>query len=388
MVFCLLYWYDEFMFKKKVFIIFVFSFIIACFFQYVRWATFDFVDASMWANQARYFETGNNEQFNMLAGYGHPGGPIIEGVISFKHLLGISYEYSLVLFMVLFNSLIIASICVLCFLLKKNNYWWMIALSTLSLNRLYDFSTPPAALIGPLIVFLCLLTLYIYENKDNIKTPAIIFWSFIAGLAVSVRVDMGVFFTLIFLIFLKQILSWKKIFIIIVGAFVSFFIFDPFMYFMPLKHIKDLIYKITFHYAEFAPTHLSFLNVLNISSLLIISIFLALVLIFISKRKELIIPFKFILMLLFSTIVLYFIFLTSDYQALRYFQSIIFVWEVFLPIFIFSLTKRISFSFLETEIQKIKAQKIMDIFFVIVLVGYQLFLFSLWFFYGSVAYLV
>lgn len=367
------------MLKRQIIFIAIFSFIISLFFQWMRWGTLDFTDAYMWANQAEYFQTNDSRQFDALLAYGHPGGTIIEGTIAIHEIFNISYNNSLVIFITIFNSLIIAGISVLCFLLRRNYLWWITILSTLSISVMYAFSTPPSAIVSPLIVFLCLLTLYFYENKEKIKIPQILFFAFISGLAVATRADIGIFSTLVFLIFLlyKKIIDWKKLFVTIFSSIFFFILFDPFMHFMPLQHIKDLISKIVFHYAEYNPTHMTFFNVLDISFLSFVGIFLSVFLLFMRKKIKLMLPTNFILMLFLITISLYTIFLTSHYQAARYFQPIIFIWEVFLPLLIFNLTSNISFKFLNTAGKNEVGRKIVNIFFVVILVGFQVYLFYL-----------
>ena len=237
--------------KQKLFFVLIFSFIIAFFFQWTRWKTFDFLDSSVWSNQAKYVETGDPQEFNALAAYGHPGGPIIEGTIVLHKMFKKSYNDSLVMFMTILNSLVITAICILCCLLRKNNLWWIAVLSTLSLSVMYDFSTPPSAIVSPLIVLMSLLTLYFYENKNKIKIQYFLIFSFVIGLAVATRVDIGVFCALVFLLFLrfKNTINWKGFFIIAFGSVISFILFNPFMYFMPIQHTRDLISKIIFHYA-------------------------------------------------------------------------------------------------------------------------------------------
>ncbi|MEI6580970.1 MAG: hypothetical protein WCO07_02235 [bacterium] len=366
--------------KQKLFFVLIFSFIIAFFFQWTRWKTFDFLDSSVWSNQAKYVETGDPQEFNALAAYGHPGGPIIEGTIVLHKMFKKSYNDSLVMFMTILNSLVITAICILCCLLRKNNLWWIAVLSTLSLSVMYDFSTPPSAIVSPLIVLMSLLTLYFYENKNKIKIQYFLIFSFVIGLAVATRVDIGVFCALVFLLFLrfKNTINWKGFFIIAFGSVISFILFNPFMYFMPIQHTRDLISKIIFHYAEFTPTHMTFLGVVGISSLAFVSIFLAICLFFLRKKIKLILPDSFVIMLVLMTIFLYFVFLTSHYQAQRYFQPIIFIWETLLPLFVFNLTPQISFNFLKKTSQEKRALKIVNIFIIIVLGSYQMSLFYLW----------
>lgn len=367
----------------QIVFVLIFSFIVAFFLQWTRWKTFDFVDLGAWSGQAEYFELGDARQFNQLGAYGHPGGTIVEGTILFHKVFDMPYVNSLVVFMTILNSLIISLVCVFCVLLKKHNFWWITTLSTLSISAMYNFSTPPTTLISPLIVLLCLLTLYFYENKEKIKIIPILFFAFVVGLSVATRADIGIFCSGVFLIFLrlKNTITWKNFFILIFSSFLFFVLFDPYMHFMPFLHIKDLISKIVFHYAEFSPTHMTFGNVFDISSLSFISVILSVVLLLMRKKIKPLVPIGFIIILILMTIFLYTVFLTSHYQAARYFMPIIFIWEVFLPLFIFNFTPLIYFRFLQTANQNEKAIKIIDISIAFLLIACQISLFCfLWIF--------
>lgn len=353
------------MFKRRAFKIFIFAFIFAFIFQGLRWKEFRILDGSVWSDQAFYVQSGDVREFDFTKAYGHPGGTVIEGVSSLSNLFDPSRKHStqiLMLFLSFFNSLTIAGVCVLCYLLRKNDYWWIIALSILSLDRLYDFATPPTAIVTPLVVFLSLLTLYLYENKEKIHIRHILCWSLVAGLSIATRFDIGIFCASslgLFLVF-KKVINLRNIFFAVGGTLASFVLFDPFMWFMPVQHIKDLIYKIIFHYAEYTPTHLSFSNVFYFSVLAFIGVILSIMILFSKKKIKSPLPLDFTIILLSMTSVLYVIFLTAHYQAQRYFQPIISIWEMFLPILIFAFLPKI-FPAYSTE----KKQKITAFFFVV-----------------------
>jgi len=76
------------------------------------------------------------------------------------------------------------------------------------------------------------------------------------------------------------------------------------------------------------------------------------------------VPHKFIYILFPLTILLYWIFLTSQYQATRYFLPLINIWQTLLPLFIFSLTANLKPALLKT----------VNLFFIIILI-----LFPIWF---------
>lgn len=367
--------------KKTFYIIIVISFIVSFFFQWIKWKDVNFLDSHMWANQAQYVQTSDTREFDAKRAYGHPGGLVVEGTIVLHNLFKIPYTDSLAIFITVFNSIIISVICLLCYLMYGNHLWWLITLSTLAMNSAYDNATPTSAIVSPLIVFLSLLTLYFYKNKDKFNLKSIFALSLVIGLATSVRLDISIFCSVFFLGFLvfTNTIDWKRLFYIISGSFVTFCILDPFMWFMPFQHIKDLIVKIIFHYSEFLPYHLTFISVFIISMLTIISILLAASIILLKNKIKLLIPENFIKTLIVMTIILYIIFLTSHYQAERYFHPIIFVWEVLLPLFIFNLTTHITYSLSSNIDKSIKFVKFLNFSIFLIFISYHLFLFYIWY---------
>lgn len=318
---------------KKVFFI---SFFCACLLQGIRWTTLSIIDQGMWANQAEYVETNNPQQFNPLTAYGHPGGPIIEGTIALHHM-GLSYNNALIFFLVVCNGFFIAVTCVLAWLLNKNRLWWISVLGILSMHPLYSEVTPTSAVVAILLSCLCLLTLYLLEYNGTIKNKHLIIWSFIAGFAIATRTDVATITTFVFAAILFPKIGFRKICAVMIGAFVSFCVLDPFMWYMPIQHIKGLIDKVTLHYAHFQPYSLPLGTVVEISLLAGISMMFSIV--FMSWKSKLSLPVskRFIIGLIVLTIGLYCIFLTAHFQAIRYFVPIIFMWELLLPVFLFSL---------------------------------------------------
>jgi hypothetical protein len=341
--------------------VFIFSLIVACAFQWFIFAKLNTADFSVWAKQAEYVQTKNPAQFDFLLAYGHPGGPIIEAVIFLHNTFGLPYENSLLIFIVVLDGLTIAGASAICYALSKNNLWWPIVLVTLSANWLYISSTPPSTIVSLLIAFLCLFSLCIYK-KEKMKPSFLVFWSILAGFIIATRVDIGVVMTLAFFIFLKPKLSWRQIFWMMLGIVVSFILFDPFMWFMPIRHIGDILFKIIYLYGYFAPNRLSFSQVLTISVFTFVSMFFSIIFLFMKEKIESPLPLKLIYVLLIVTAALYTVFLTAQCQATRYFLPLTNIWEVFLPLFIFSLTKNLRPTF----------SSVANIFFIVILILYPL----------------
>lgn len=337
---------------KKVFI---FSFVIACVLQGFIFIKFSMADFNMWARQGEYIQTGNPIQFDFLQAYGHPGGPLIEGVVFIREIFGFSYQNSLMTLMIILGGLAVAGASVISYLLTKNNWWWPIVLVVLSTNWLYVCSTPPSTVVSLYIPFLFLFSLYIYK-KEEIKNSFLVWWSLLAGFTMATRVDIGGFMIICFLICLKPKISWRQALWLSLGAGASFVLFDPYMWFMPIQHLGDLLFKIIYHYDEFVPSKISLSSVLTFSIFSLVSMFFAFVFLFIEKKS--LIPKRFIYVFLIATLILYTIFLSANYQAPRYFIPIINIWQMILPSFVFSLTSNL----------KPSLERTVNIFLIVILI--------------------
>lgn len=357
--------------KRRFFIFFTCIFIVSVLFQGIQWKEFDMVDSGIWGNEARYVLDNDPREFNFLAAYGHPGGPIIEGAIVLHALFDLPYDTSVLVLVTLLNSLFVAGACVLAVLLRRGSLWWIVVLGTLSLNRLYDYATPPSAVVTVIIAFLCLLTLYIFEKKERLKPAYLICWGIVSGLAIATRADVGLFSSAVFLALLVPRIGWRVTALLIGEAVLVFAIFDPFMWFMPVQHLKDLVFKIVYHYADFAPAHLGLTEVVTFSSIAFVSMFLSVQFLLLRKRIMSPLPPLFIGALLSMAGAFYVVFLTADYQATRYFLPILFIWEMFLPLFIFWLIDAVQFSFMSSESSQFTARRVMKWFVVVLIYFYH-----------------
>jgi hypothetical protein len=313
---------------RKLLSIFLISFLVACIFQSIRWTKPENIDVNMWINQARMFGTPDPQQYDFLLGYGHPGGPIIIGIKVF-HSVGIHYKAALMLLLTLCNSFGIGLIAVLCYILRKDTIWWIAATLVLSLQWMFDLATPPSALAAILVVLLCIYTLYLYEQYIKINNNFIIVWGVISGILTATRCDIGVLTSGVFLIFLATRFSLRKIGIMALVSVIAFWIFDPYMWYMPYTHVGDLVYKIIFHYDGSLQSHPDIITMLKVSFFTAISIILAV------YKRGLSLPTRFVYMLTAMSIVLYTIFLTSSFSVTRYYMPVVFIWETFLPLILF-----------------------------------------------------
>ena len=352
--------------------LFAAAFCVACLGQGFVFFNVGILDEAFWSAQARYVEAGSPEQFNAAHAYGHPGGPVILGTIAVHHLAGISYETALPVFLTLFNSIVIATIATLCRRLRPDSLWWLPVVGTLSVDKLYAVSTPTSAVVGPLLVLLSLVTLRIVE-QEKVSWRWLAGWSIVAGLAVATRFDIGSITTAFLFGVLATNLRWRQLAGLAAAVFAVFVVCDPYMWFMPVQHVGDLLGKAALHHQTFARNRLDPGEVVSLSSLA----FLGLAFTLLTQaapgavRKRLSPVFVWALVAL--TVALYGIFLSASYQAVRYFIPMVFIWQVFLPLQLLDLIAGLRFQSLRTEAAQGRARVICAAVVVFLLVGSQIY---------------
>lgn len=308
------------------------GFVIALCLQGVLWSRNAVVDIGIWAHQGEWLMSGNPEVFDFGKAYAHPGGTVVEGVLLLS-MLGVSGETAVTVLISMFNAVVITLCVWLCHQLRRDWWWTTAVILILSLHTLYLIATPTTALAAPLVVLLCLSTIALYEKKWQPSAFALAGWGAIVGLAVATRADIGVFSSACFGALLLTVLPWTRLLFAAAVALAIFVIANPFMWFMPVQHMYDLIHKITWHYADFAPSRLSFVGVLQLTLTSWISMSMAAVLWW---KNVHVIPTRVLVVLYAMTAILFTVFLTSQYQAARYFMPIVFIWDVLLPLFLLS----------------------------------------------------
>ncbi len=319
--------------------IFWFSFLLALSCQYIVWTRLAHKDIDMWASQAVYVGTQDSRQFDFTKAYAHPGATIIDGVLIVNRISGLSPVKSLIIFLSVFNSIVISLISFYCYINSKKTLWWAGALATFSLNNLFAVCTPPTAVSALLTVLLLLVSLYVYRQRF-IKIKHLLMWTVVAGFNIATRVDVGIFFAIAFIILIKPKISLKTIIYLLTGVALIFIIINPYMWYMPLQHIKDLGYKILYHYYYLTPRQISISEIFFASKFAFISILLALSFIFIKKHVAFPLPNPLITLLGAVTFIALFVILRSGYQSIRYLIPFIFIWELLFPLFLLTLVTK------------------------------------------------
>lgn len=312
-------------------LLFIATFAFVCLFQGIWWAHMGMYDDQIWGDEAMYVETANPHEFDANKGYGHPGGPVIIGTSLAHSATHLTYKDSMYVWLTLLDAVLISLVAVLCFMLRRNLLWCAVVVAFLTVHPIYLATTPPSVVASLFAVLLALWTLYIYEGND-MRRAALAGWAVLAGLLVATRWDIGLLASGIFGLLLLPRLGITRAAGIAAAAFLVFAASDPFMWFIPVQHLSDLFFKIWYHYDVIAVGHLPPGDIIGVSLLFPFSIILALA----SLRKPASpLPPLFIAALLAIAGIIYSLVLTAHYQALRYLQPAIILWEVFLPMLFF-----------------------------------------------------
>lgn len=321
--------------RKRLYLIFLGVFLISLLGQGVRYHFFDMTDSLVWGHEAEYFLAHDPRAYDLSLAYAQ-GAPVVEGTIVIHALTHLPYDTSVLVFVALFNSLLISLVALVSYLLRRNIWWTMSLPAILALNWLYYYATPPIVLASTLACLLVLLTIYLYENKSERSVPWIL-WGLIAGLLWATRVDIAILFTIPTLALLLWKTTWRQRVIIVGAGILAFVLTDPFMWQMPIQHIGDLFSKLLYHFSgEFAEIRLPLPSLFNISSLSCISIALGWVNRFKFKTGGSL-PRPILFTITSITLATLLIFLSSHMQVERYLMPVIFVWEMLLPLFVLQL---------------------------------------------------
>ena len=299
-------------------------------------------DRTMWANQIQYFLEQDPRVFDFNRAYGHPGTTLVALGSMLHVFFGISYLNALSLSISIFIAGTTAACAVICSKLHENSIWWISTTLILSFNRLYSFSTPPTAIVMPLVTLIVLAAWFLLEQRSIQSKQHYILWGCFIGLSAATRIDATILVGIPMLMLIWYRNGKKVLLPVIAGTIVSFFVVDPFLWYMPVQHFKDLVYKFTYHYSHYSlPTSINGDEWAHAIPLSVISIVCSLVIL--NRRPRLLVmPFQIFITLLGITFLASVIIYTSKFQAIRYFYPVIIVWEILLPLFALQLLSNIN----------------------------------------------
>jgi hypothetical protein len=170
---------------------------------------------------------------------------------------------------------------------------------------------------------------------------------------------------------------WRQLAGMAMAACAVFVVSDPYMWYMPVQHLGDLLGRIVLNYRHSTPAStpatLEPLQVVSFSALA----FLGMVFTMLGQRTG--VPCRrrmhqrLVMTLALLTVLLYGVFLSARCPAVRYFIPIVFIWQVFLPLELLDLVSGLRFPAFSTEAARARARQFCAAVVVLLLVGSQLY---------------
>lgn len=344
--------------------IFVMTFIVSYMLQVAVFAGVDgMVDAQMWADQAHYFSEDDERQFNYLAGYAYPGGTVIEATLLVQKLTGASFLESLYGAIFSLVALVIALSACVADRLRAHRLVWLGVVGILAPNWMFMLASPPTALAAVLLVLVMLLSLLVLRSEHGAVR---IGWGVVLGALVATRADIGGLAAVMFFPLLYMHLGWRRSALAALTALVTFVVLDPYMWFMPLQHLLDIVFKCAYHYAVYSPSPLGFQSVLALSFLAVVAMVIATIELVVGK-VSLVVPHRVLVAMCIGTVVATGLILTSHLQSIRYFIPLIFMWEALLPLLLLPFVEQMEFSFIKGKAALLRARTIASGMLILVL---------------------
>lgn len=311
--------------------IFLFSFVT----QLAMRKYYTFLDTAMWADQIKYFSTNDPRVFDYYAAYGHPGTTLIELGSLLNLIFGFSYNNSIIISISTLVAGTTAACSVLCFLLHQRSYWWLTTAIILTFNRLSMYSTPPTEAVMPFIVLTVLATWWTLKLKQIMPEHRLFVLGCVFGLSAATRLDVTLLVCLPMSILVWYRHGQKSTLFLFLGIGVSFFVANPFLWFMPVQHLSDLVHKFTLHHNQFDRRQvIKIINYIHASPSAVVSVIWAYILLC-QRRLSPVIPTQLIIVYSSISVIGLIMVVSSKFQAIRYLYPLIIVWEILLPLFVF-----------------------------------------------------
>lgn len=321
-------------------IIFLAVFVFSIIFQSFVWAYLEpkLVDKTIWTDAIVMVAKGDNIGPSSLL-YGYPALTLLTlGKIIIS--AGFDPTTAFLFTLVFFISLGVAGIVTLTYIIEPLKPWWIVTFGIVSFSPHLPNATPPSIIVSVLIPFIVLLVLFLIKNNVNNNIKALILIGIIGGLSMSTRIDI----TLAISSLATLLLIPKFKFKVVIPILISFLIFcglslyignNPLGYFVGSYTKSHLAY--TGFFGETSSQFYSsslFLSSLLAFTTLIIGIFQ-----YLFKSLTLPLPRKFFLWFVLSTCFISLLIYSASFHPVWYFIPIIVSWEIFLPLFVFSIAE-------------------------------------------------
>ncbi len=346
-------------------IIFLAIFIFSIIFQSFIWAYLEpkLVDKTIWTNAMIMVAKGDNiGPSSLLYGY-----PALTLLTLGKIIIGAGFDpiTAFLFTLVFFISLGIAGIVALTYIIEPLKPWWIVCFGLVSFSPHLPNATPPSIIVSVLVPFIMLLVLFLVKNNAN-NIKALILIGIIGGLSMSTRIDI----TLAVSSLATLLLIPKFKFKVAIPILIAFLIFCSLSFYIgnnPLGYFVGTYTKSHLAYTGFFGESSSqfFNSSLLLSSLLAFTTLIIGIFQYLFKSLTLPLPRNFFLWFVLSTCFISLLIYSASFHPVWYFIPLIISWEIFLPLFVFSIAESLYFRPENSkQLKKINFSVIFMLFFI------------------------
>jgi len=302
------------------------------------------MDVDFWSDAAKHFAAAAPlTYFPHIAP--HPGTTILvpsAGLI----LLGIPNESALQYTIAFLMSLCVAVIAYICRVLRPKNLWWLGVCALFILNPLYLQMSVVSDLAALLVCIYLLLLLYAREKGFSRE---ILFWlGMCGGVLLATRHDAGGIVMFSSAVYLWPLIG-RRVLNIFAIALLFFGALNPFLWENPQLYVSFFIRELQMDSATPGGFGLSVL----VTGFALVAFSLGLISTFFLRTLSPL-PRDFLKWLLVVSALWCGLLLLSKGHTMRYFFPLISIWEMFLPLFIFSILERYQVRFLNAKKSKLE----------------------------------
>jgi hypothetical protein len=293
-------------------------------------------DSNIWADQIHYFLHNDPRQFDFSAAYGHPGGTLVALGSLLHRCFGAPCPDALIISVSFIVAGGAAASAALCYRLHPQTLWWLSTAIILNFNRLSIYATPPTECAMTLVVLIVLAACWRWEQPADRSGAWFFFWGGGMGMLAATRLEIALLVGGPLLLLSLYRHGRRAFFPALAGSLVCFFLADPYLWFMPGQHLRDLVYKFTLHHDQYRhQVAIQWTEYLHAFPWALVSIIWTLQLLA-RRRLTGLVPTPVICLLLGMLATALLAVLSSDFQAVRYFYPLLIVWEILLPLLLFA----------------------------------------------------
>lgn len=326
--------------------VFFITFAAALIIQTWIWQVDSFTDESVWVERLEHFVPNKLTADDLLQKrYSSTPGTValLLGRIFLR--AGISPLDSLRFSVALLVSLATAGVAAAARAISPDTWWWLAAAVIMSTHPLYLQASPVDAVASALMALITIVFLWYRHCGRQASRSADIGFGILMATAFATRFHLALILVVPSLILIGRVIGAKRSMFIFAVALAGTFGLNPFLGYLPGTYVRvgglEQLGFFTGSQLE-KPLHRSLpADSLLFTPFAALSVLLAHVLVLLPPWwPDQPTDRRFLQAMLAVTGVTVVVLLSSALQSLRYFSPLILIWEIFLPLFLFSLIRR------------------------------------------------